>query len=89
MPVISVFYGIKVMMFWFDTDYHHKPHIHIQYGGDEASVDIKTGNLLAGTFPSKQLKLVQAWIEIHRNELIDNWRLALSGEPVQKIKPLK
>ncbi len=34
-------------------------------------------------------KLVDAWIEIHRDELMADWELAISGEPVFKIDPLK
>lgn len=35
------------------------------------------------------MKLVQAWIEIHKDELIANWELAINGQQVFKIEPLK
>jgi len=35
------------------------------------------------------MKLVQAWIEIHKEDLLANWKLAVAGEPVFKIDPLK
>jgi hypothetical protein len=32
---------------------------------------------------------VQAWVEIHKEELMADWKLALEGEPVFKIDALK
>jgi hypothetical protein len=89
MPTLSVFYGITVMMYWVDIDRHSLPHIHVRYGEYEASVDIQTGERLAGDFPRKKLNLVQTWIELHREELLANWGLAVDGESISKIEPLK
>jgi len=84
-----MFYGIIVYMFSFDDKKHHVPHIHINYAEYNASVSIISGNIIAGDFPKKKLKLVQAWIEIHRDELNDVWKLAIQGESLYKIEPLK
>jgi hypothetical protein len=89
MPVISMFYGIIVQLFFFDNDRHNLPHIHVRYAEFKASINIETGEILAGDFPKKQLKLVQAWIEIHRDELLANWLLALEGNTPFRIDPLK
>lgn len=89
MPTISLFYGIKVYLYWRDAGRHHKPHIHVKYAEHEASVDIKTGEILGGYFPPKKLKLVQAWLEIHQEDVMNNWKLAFAGKPVHKIEPLK
>jgi len=50
---------------------------------------ITTGDVLAGDLPSSKTRLVQAWIEIHRDELMADWQLAVNGEEVFKIEPLK
>jgi hypothetical protein len=55
MPTLSVFYGIKVMMYWLDTGQHNRPHIHVKYAEYKAVIDIKMGELLAGDFPPKKL----------------------------------
>jgi Domain of unknown function (DUF4160) len=89
MPVISMFYGVIVLMYYFDNKKHHLPHIHAQYGEEEAVVSITDGGVIEGSLRSNKLKLVQAWIEIHREELIADWQLAVSGQPVFKIEPLK
>ncbi len=89
MPTISMFYGIIVQIFFKDNDGHFKSHIHIRYQGFKASVSIEDGELLAGNFPPKQLKLVQAWIEIHKEELLADWDLASKGEQPFKIEPLR
>ena len=89
MPVISMFYGVIVLMYYFDNQKHQQPHIHIRYQGDEAVIAIPTGDLLAGNLKSAKLKLVQAWIEIHQDELMANWELAVAGQQIFKIDPLK
>ena len=89
MPTISMFYGILVAMFFEDTDRHNLPHIHVRYTGEKASIAIEDGRVLAGSIPPKQLKMVQAWIEIHKEDLMIDWKLAVAGEPVFKIDPLK
>lgn len=47
------------------------------------------GELLAGSIPVKQLKLVQAWAAIHENELYEAWNKAVQGVPFGKIQPLQ
>lgn len=89
MPTISMFYGILVLMFFRDNKRHNLPHIHVRYQGDEASVAIEDGVLIEGTLPPKQLKMVQAWIEIHKEELFVDWQLAVNGEDPFRIAPLQ
>jgi desulfoferrodoxin (superoxide reductase-like protein) len=89
MPTISMFYGILVAMMFEQGERHHLPHIHVRYAGQKASVAIQDGAVLAGDFPAKQLKMVQAWIEIHKDELLADWELALAGEQPYPIAPLQ
>ena len=89
MPVISMFYGVIVMMYYFDNRRHHQPHIHIQYSDQEAVVSIPDGNVIEGLVSASKLRLVQAWIEIHQDELMADWQLAVNGQSVFKIEPLK
>lgn len=84
-----MFYGIVVQLFFFDNDNHQLPHIHVRYAEFSASIDIETGEIIVGEFPRRQLKLVQAWVEIHRDELMANWSLAVEGNSPFKIDPLK
>jgi hypothetical protein len=89
MPTISMFYGILVAMYFEDNERHNLPHIHVRYAGSKASVSIDDGRVLAGSIPSKQLKMVQAWIEIHKDELFADWELAVAGEQPFRIAPLQ
>ena len=59
------------------------------YAGDEAVFAIETGESLDGYLPRRQTRLVQAWIEIRREELMADWSLAAKGQPVFNIDPLK
>jgi hypothetical protein len=40
-------------------------------------------------FHPKQLRLIQAWIEIHRDELLADWDHCQNGEKPFQIEPLK
>jgi hypothetical protein len=89
MPIISMFYGIVVMMFFDDSRRHKKPHIHVEYQNHQAVITLPDGKLLRGTLPQAKRKLVAAWIEIHREELMADWALAARKESIFKIDPLK
>lgn len=88
MPVISMFYGILIRMYLLDNQHHNTPHIHARYAEYEASISILDGEILAGELPRKQLRIVQAWLELHIDELRVNWELAVNGQLPYKIDPL-
>ncbi len=88
MPIISMFYGIIIRLYLLDNKQHDLPHIHAKYAEFEASINIGDGEILSGDLPHKQLRLVQAWIELHRDELMADWEIAVSGENPYKIAPL-
>ncbi len=89
MPVISMFYGIIISLYFFDRKEHKAPHIHARYQNEEIVLSIPDGNILAGKLIPAKLKLAQAWIEIHKDELMADWELAVNGQEVFKIEPLK
>ena len=82
MPEISRFFGIIVFMFFND---HNPPHFKVRYGDFEANILIDNGNMFNGDFPISKLKLVQAWAEIHKEEL----SVMLESKEFHKIKPLQ
>lgn len=84
-----MFYGIIISMYYLDNKQHNLPHIHVKYQGEEAVVSIIDGQILEGTLKTNKMKLVQAWIEIHNEELMADWTLAINGETIFKIDPLK
>lgn len=88
MPIISMFYGIIIRLYLLDNKHHNLPHIHARYAEYEASIAIEDGEILSGDLPRKQLRLVQAWIELRRDELLADWELAVGGEAPYKIAPL-
>ena len=88
MPTLSMFFGIIIRMFYAPKE-HNPPHIHVYYQDSKAVIDIDTCEILDGTIPPKQLRLVVAWVEIHIEELIADWKLCQNGEKPFKIDPLK
>ncbi|MFW6101881.1 MAG: DUF4160 domain-containing protein [Bacteroidota bacterium] len=85
MPEISRFLGIIIAMFYRD---HAPPHFHAIYGEYEITVEIESG-IINGRFPKRALKLIFEWLELHRDELLENWRLAEDRRPLNKIDPLE
>ena len=88
MPTISMFYGILIRMFFHDTKKHSLPHIHADYQGQVAVYAITDGAVLAGELPPAKHKLVVAWIEIHQEDLMADWELAVSGQHPLPIRGL-
>lgn len=89
MPEISRFFGIIIRMYSETGEPHHIPHLHAYYQDLVATYRVDTGELMAGSLPRRQQRLVEAWIELYREELLVDWDLADAGEPIQKVPPLK
>ncbi len=88
MPTLSVFFGIIIRMYKEIGGQHNLPHIHAEYGDDEAVFDLD-GNKLDGSLPIKKERMVQTWIDIHKEDLQANWKLLQNGEQHFKIPPLQ
>jgi hypothetical protein len=86
MPTISRFFGISIAMFFDD---HGPPHFHARHGGGSAKVRIDTLEAIESELGRRQLRLVLAWAELHREELMENWQRARAGETLHPIEPLR
>ena len=64
------------------------PCLHAEYSGEEVVVALD-GTVLEGSFPRNKMKLLQAWMEIHHDDLEANWTLLSNGEQFFRIDPLK
>jgi hypothetical protein len=88
MPTIAMFYGIIIRMYCAPGE-HNLPHFHAYYQDYKGVIDIRKCELTDGELPARQLKLVLAWAEIHKDELLADWELASRGELPFPIEPLK
>ena len=88
MPTLSMFFGVVIRMYYAPKE-HNPPHIHIYYQDFTAVINITNCELMQGNLPPKQMRLVLAWIEIHREELLGDWKLCQNGEKPYTIEPLK
>ncbi|MCC6502221.1 MAG: DUF4160 domain-containing protein [Deltaproteobacteria bacterium] len=86
MPEISRFFGIIIAMFYGD---HNPPHFHARYGNDSAIIRIDNFAVLEGTLPPRALGLVIEWAELHKDDLLKDWLLAVESKPLVPIEPLK
>ncbi len=85
MPEISKFYGIIIYMYMQE---HNPPHFHVWYDEYRASITIEDGTV-KGELPRRALNLVFEWLDLHKQELLDNWNRLANGEQIVKILPLK
>ena len=88
MPTISMFYGIIIRMHCAPKE-HNPPHIHVYYQDYKAIIDINKVELVEGKLPKNKLRIVLAWVELRKGELLADWKLAQNGELPFKIDPLK
>ena len=86
MPEISRFFGIIIRMYFGD---HNPPHFHAIYQEDTAEYDINTLTVIRGNLPSRAHAMVLEWASLHRDELMEDWKLAAEMKEVNKIEPLK
>ena len=87
MPTLSMFFGIIIRMYYAPKE-HNPPHIHCFYQDSIALINIINCDLMEGELPTKQLRFVIAWIEIHKEDLMADWSLAIEGLHTFKISPL-
>lgn len=85
MPEISKFYGIIIYMY---VDDHNPPHFHVIYDGEEAMVDINDGHI-TGSMPRRAIRLVYEWLDLHKEELLENWNRLKNSDAPKKIEPLR
>ena len=85
MPCISEFYGIFIYMYYHD---HAPAHFHAIYAEHEAVIEVETGNIRRGSLPRRAASLVSEWVELHRKELLSDWKKAQEGQPLDTIPPL-
>ncbi len=86
MPTISVFFGIYIRMYFYE---HVPAHFHAYYGEHSAAIEIETLRVLKGQLPQRVLGLVLEWASLYRNELLEDWSLAQSHQPLRDIRPLE
>lgn len=86
MPTICMFRGIKIYINWRE---HQPPHFHAKYGSDEVAISINDIEVLEGSLPNKQLKMLLGWTALHQEELLENWQLAEQKQDLFPIEPLK
>jgi hypothetical protein len=82
-----MFFGIIIRMYY-GLKEHNPPHFHAYYQDSKAIIDINSCEIIEGELPSKQKKLVLAWAELHKDDLLADWSLAQNGEEPFKIQPL-
>jgi len=88
MPEVARFYGVIIRMYLEAGGPHHRPHFHAYYAGDVAVFRIDPVDLMAGTLPRRQARLVEAWAELHQAELLEDWQRLQTGQPPIPIAPL-
>ncbi len=88
MPEIARFLGIIIRMYVEIGAPHQRPHLHAYYQDDVGVYSVDSIELIGGFLPRRQKRFVEAWAELHQDELRDNWERLQAGQPPLKIDPL-
>ena len=83
MSEVSRFHGIIIRMYFDDR---HYPHFHAYYGEFAALFTIDPPALYEGSMPRRQQNITLGWAEVHREELLENWKQARAGLPLDRIE---
>jgi hypothetical protein len=83
--ILEKLLGLKFIMYYMDNDSHHRPHVHVEFGGHKASIAIDKIELLAGYLPSKKLKKAEQYITLHQVKLLEEWDKAVQGQTITRI----
>lgn len=89
MPELARFFGIIIRMYVEPGVPHHRPHFHAYYQNHTAVYSIDPVEMLSGTLPRREQRLVEAWVELHQGELLENWERLQAGQLPYKIAPLR
>jgi hypothetical protein len=89
MPELSRFFGIIIRMFAEPSERHHTAHFHAYYQEHVAVFSISPVALISGSIPQRQQRLVEAWAELHQEELLSDWNLLQEGRRPAPIAPLQ
>ncbi len=88
MPELARFFGIIIRMYVEPGTAHHMPHLHAYYQDAVAVYGIDPIELISGSLPKRQQRLVEAWAELHQSELMADWQRLQAGQPPLPIAPL-
>jgi len=89
MPELSRFFGIIIRMFAEPSERHHTAHFHAYYQEHVAVFSIAPITFVTGSIPQRQQRLVEAWAELHQDELLADWNLLQEGRRPAPIAPLR
>ena len=88
-PATVSFFGIIIRMYAEPSAPHHRPHFHAYYQNAVGIYSIAPIELMSGALPRRQHRLVEAWAELHQDELLANWERLQAGQPPHKVDPLQ
>jgi hypothetical protein len=89
LPEISRFFGVIIRMYMEVGLPHKLPHFHAYYQDDVAVFSVDPIDIIGGSLPKRQRRLVEAWAELHQHELLDNWQRLQQGQLPRSVEPLR
>jgi hypothetical protein len=88
-PELSRFLGIIIRMYAEAGAPHHGAHFHAYYQDNVSIFGIDPVEMIAGELPARQQRFVEAWAELHQQELLVDWDRLQGGEKPLPIEPLR
>jgi len=76
-------------MYWEVGARHHTPHFHAYHQENTAIFGVDPIEFMEGSMATRQRRLIEAWAELHQEELINDWNRLQAGQRPLPIEPLK
>jgi hypothetical protein len=87
MPELSRFFGIIIRMYMEVGD-RITCLIFMHITKKMSQYSVWSRSIIAGSLPRRQRRLVEAWAELHQDELLADWQRLQDGETPLPIDPL-
>lgn len=85
MPVIAVFFGIVIRMYYKE---HEPRHFHAEHQGQHGKFAFDGRQVAGGITSRTALRLIRQWAQLNREALDRNWANISAGRPLDRIPPL-
>jgi hypothetical protein len=76
-------------LYFYAAERHQRPHVDVRGPDGRATLDIRTGEVLAGRLPARVLRAVKTVLDAHRTRALEAFQAALEHRPFDSLETLE